>query len=611
MINIKRLGKNLRKITFIISLGAVVLLLTMSLSSIASESNKISEVNNDFIFTELGPIERSRLYADGSNIDLQTETVTKPMCGSNPIDITPEEFKNIMLSARETFMRDPEKIVISGDSKSRGLNIIFYTDGSVPPSAVTALNTVASYIEGMFNDDITATINVDFENMGSGILGGTSSSYAGYVTWTNTRNGLQNDMDGDDIIQDYLPTGSTIPVRYDGSSGTVTNENRCYFTKANYRATIGSVSGTAAWMTFNNQITWDYNPSNGVSGYCFQSVAAHEVGHVLGFTSGVDFRFNDIEALDIYRFQRTDGGYDYNPDTYSEFQTRPRLVDYNNPNDDHNSDIITNEYRMEDGNPYQASHFRTSVNGIMDPNLAWGETFYPNYYRTSDLNMFDAIGWDYPIGANNPPYIPSNPSPSDGATNVDINVDLSWTGGDPDSGDTVTYDVYLEANDSTPDILVSDDQSGTTYDPGALNYDTHYFWQIVAEDNHGLTATGPVWDFWTEESPDITITIWSSQTEVPRNSNFIFNVQITNNEPTSHTVKVWTAARRLPGGSMIEPIKGPVTINLNPGQTRTFTNTPQYIGSIPLATYRYYARVGENCPQPLWAEDYWDLTVIP
>jgi formylglycine-generating enzyme required for sulfatase activity len=108
--------------------------------------------------------------------------------------------------------------------------------------------------------------------------------------------------------------------------------------------------------------------------------------------------------------------------------------------------------------------------------------------------------WDFTTGelVNDPPNEPSSPSPADGATNQSVYADLSWTGGDP-NGDAVTYDVYFEANASTPDVLVSDDQSGTSYDPGTLITSTHYYWQIVAKDEHGATTTGMVWDFTTGE----------------------------------------------------------------------------------------------------------------
>src|SRR5207247_2988757 len=116
-----------------------------------------------------------------------------------------------------------------------------------------------------------------------------------------------NGMHHNDVIQNYLPSGSTIPVRYNGSSATVTNETRVFWTLANFRATVGSVSGAAADMIFSSNFNWDYDPSNGVSGYSFQDVLIHETGHVLGFDSGIDFRINDIEAMDIYRFQRSNG----------------------------------------------------------------------------------------------------------------------------------------------------------------------------------------------------------------------------------------------------------------------------------------------------------------
>ena len=45
--------------------------------------------------------------------------------------------------------------------------------------------------------------------------------------------------------------------------------------------------------------------------------------------------------------------------------------------------------------------------------------------------------------ANTVPLMPSSPSPANGATNISTKAILSWTGGDPDQGQTVTYDVFL------------------------------------------------------------------------------------------------------------------------------------------------------------------------
>jgi formylglycine-generating enzyme required for sulfatase activity len=118
---------------------------------------------------------------------------------------------------------------------------------------------------------------------------------------------------------------------------------------------------------------------------------------------------------------------------------------------------------------------------------------------------------------NNPPSQPSNPSPADGAINQSIETTLGWTGGDPD-GDTVTYDVYFEAGDSTPDVLVSNDQTGATYDQGALSYGTQYYWQVVATDEHGATTSGPIWNFITETAENCLIIFTIDSTEVNDNT---------------------------------------------------------------------------------------------
>jgi len=107
---------------------------------------------------------------------------------------------------------------------------------------------------------------------------------------------------------------------------------------------------------------------------------------------------------------------------------------------------------------------------------------------------------DATVACNNPPYEPSDPTPADTATGVDILTDLSWDGGDPDPGDTVTYDVYF-GNSSPPASLLCDDTATTTCDPGMLSYDTTYYWQVIATDNHGEPSEGDEWHFTTEDEP--------------------------------------------------------------------------------------------------------------
>ena len=94
-------------------------------------------------------------------------------------------------------------------------------------------------------------------------------------------------------------------------------------------------------------------------------------------------------------------------------------------------------------------------------------------------------------------YTPKNPSPADGATNVDVNADLSWTGG---PGSEITYDVYF-GTETNPPLVVSD-HPDTTYDPSTMDYETTYYWKIVAWDDQGNSAEGPVWHFTTMNNPN-------------------------------------------------------------------------------------------------------------
>jgi hypothetical protein len=83
-----------------------------------------------------------------------------------------------------------------------------------------------------------------------------------------------------------------------------------------------------------------------------------------------------------------------------------------------------------------------------------------------------------------------NVSPQNLAANVSRNVTLEWA----DGGGSSNYDVYFGTNPVS--LSFKTNQTGTTYFPGILAYNTAYCWQINARNAAGVT-TGDVWTFTT------------------------------------------------------------------------------------------------------------------
>jgi hypothetical protein len=163
------------------------------------------------------------------------------------------------------------------------------------------------------------------------------------------------------------------------------------------------------------------------------------------------------------------------------------------------------------------------------------------------------------------------------------------------TGSNLDYSYTVNSGSANAGHGVALDHSGNVYFTGAINVPADLY---VSK----LTVEEPI--------PDIALTISSLTGEVRPNSYFRFDVQVTNNDSIPRTIEGWTAVRRLPDGPIFQPLIGPATMMLDPGETRTFRNIRQWVGNAPLGDYRYYARAGGNFPEPLWAEDYWDLTVI-
>lgn len=88
---------------------------------------------------------------------------------------------------------------------------------------------------------------------------------------------------------------------------------------------------------------------------------------------------------------------------------------------------------------------------------------------------------------------PAPVSPVNGATAVNLAPTLSWT---PASGAT-SYDVYLGTASPPP---FAANTTNTSYLPAALNSSSTYYWQVIAKNSYGSSAS-PVWSFQTVTCP--------------------------------------------------------------------------------------------------------------
>ena len=116
------------------------------------------------------------------------------------------------------------------------------------------------------------------------------------------------------------------------------------------------------------------------------------------------------------------------------------------------------------------------------------------YWQINEVNSTGTtLGdlWSFTTGDLLPPGVATINSPADVSTDVSLDTDLTWVAG---TG-TVSHEVLFGTD---PENLVSNRQSGTSFDPGALLNNTTYYWQIN-EINAAGTSNGPLWSFTTQD----------------------------------------------------------------------------------------------------------------
>jgi len=102
---------------------------------------------------------------------------------------------------------------------------------------------------------------------------------------------------------------------------------------------------------------------------------------------------------------------------------------------------------------------------------------------------------------NTLPTMPNSPSPSDNSLAQAIDVTLSWESVDTDDQDDLVYDILLCSSNETNCEIVVMGHSENFIELRNLEYNTVYFWQVVARDMFSEISSS-IWSFETQEFPD-------------------------------------------------------------------------------------------------------------
>ncbi len=278
----------------------------------------------------------------------------------------------------------------------------------------------------LFNDDITINIASRFSALPTGVIGSAQSETIGSPpSYTSVRNALVADARSaaDSTAVANLPGGPSLSFYTNDRAGNRyldnnanNNNNFLDVNRANGKA-LGLVPandlGNDATITFSSTFPFDFDPSNGIDSdkIDFVATAAHEIGHAMGFVSGVD-------SVDYYSGRGPGANADFNGtaagigtlEDFAVFSPHD-LFRYSSSSIATGGDVLELAFNQpafhstngstqmgpfstgdSNGDGEQASHWKDNMAlGLLDPTIGFGEV---GRITDNDIRAFDVMGYN-------------------------------------------------------------------------------------------------------------------------------------------------------------------------------------------------------------------------